>query len=98
MKQTNKEVLEKCKTSHITVRECFSGGCAAIFQFNKYVSISSGLCSALEEIDPISCYLTLKYTPIMGLTDITDFKKKKKPVYTCSIEILQLRAFLMYVV
>ena len=50
----------------------------AIFQFNKYISTSSSLGFALGKFTKFSVFLALKYTFIMGLTDITKLKKKKK--------------------
>ena len=43
------EILENHQTSHVTVRECFSGVRTAIFWFNKYIFISSGLGFAVQK-------------------------------------------------
>ena len=50
----------------------------AIFWFNKYISISSGLGSALWKFTKFPVFLALKYTSMIGLTDIAKLKKKKK--------------------
>ena len=51
-----------------------------IFQFNKCISVSSGLVSVLRKF----MLWDLKCAPMMGLTDFIELKKKKiqvpKPV------------------
>ena len=50
----------------------------AIFQLIKHISIASGLGFAVRKFTKFSVFLALKYTPITGLTDITEFRKKNK--------------------
>ena len=60
-------------------RISFSGGGTASFRFNKYISVFSGLGPALEIIMyQISCFSASAYTPIMGLTEISELKRKKE--------------------
>ena len=74
-------------SSHVTVRECFSRSRTSIVRFNECISISSGFSSALGKFTPflifLILFLALKYTAIMGVTDISDLKREPdahKPV------------------
>ena len=50
----------------------------ATFWLDKHGSLSSSLGFALGKFTKFFIFLALKYIPIMGLTDITKFEKKKQ--------------------